>query len=155
VSPRQVDEPAVRIQGLTKQFGNRVAVDHIDLEIPIGTTTEFIGPIGAGKTTTLAMLLGLVCPTAGSATVLGHSISDPASYLGRVGALIEAPAFYRSLTGRQNLEVLATIAGDDPRSVPALLEEVGPGGRGEDRFRAYSTGKAALFVALTRGAAIA
>jgi hypothetical protein len=67
----------------------------------------FVGPNGAGKTTTIRMLLGLVRPGGGTARVLGQPISDPAAYLPRVGALIEAPAFYPTLSGRRNLEVLA------------------------------------------------
>ena len=73
----------------------------------------FIGPNGAGKTTTMAMLLGLVRPTAGTATVLGSSIEAPASYLHRVGALIEAPSFWPGLTGVQNLRALAVLGGHD------------------------------------------
>jgi ABC-2 type transport system ATP-binding protein len=72
--------------------------------------------------------------------VLGHQIDGPAAYLGRVGALIETPAFYRYLTGRQNLELLARIANLDPAGVTAALEQVGLGDRGDDRVRAYSTG---------------
>jgi ABC-2 type transport system ATP-binding protein len=130
----------VCVRGLTKRYGKRVAVDGVSFEVPSGVIAGFIGPNGAGKTTTLAMLLGLVHPSAGEATVLGHRIDDPAAYLGRVGALIETPAFYRSLTGRQNLELLARIAAVDLRSVTGLLEQVGLGDRGDDPFRAYSTG---------------
>ena len=75
---------AVAIDGLTKHFGKRVAVDGLSLEVPVGVVAGFIGPNGAGKTTTMAMLLGLVAPTAGSGTVLGHSLEDPSAYLGRV-----------------------------------------------------------------------
>jgi hypothetical protein len=128
----------VRIQGLTKRFGRRVAVDQIDLEIPTGTIAGFIGPNGAGKTTTLAMLPGLVARPRERHSVRTLDLRSRL-LLGRVGALIEAPAFYLSLTGRQNLKLLATIAGDDVRSVSGLLEQVGLGNRGEDRFRAYST----------------
>jgi ABC-2 type transport system ATP-binding protein len=117
-----------------------VAVERLSFEVPSGVIAGLIGPNGAGKTTTLAMLLGLVRPTAGDATVLGHPIGDPRAYLGRVGALIETPAFYRSLTGRQNLELLATVAGGDTRTVTGLLDQVGLGDRGDDRFGAYSTG---------------
>jgi ABC-2 type transport system ATP-binding protein len=136
----RLDEPAVRVRGLTKHYGGLVAVEGLDFEVPGGVIAGLIGPNGAGKTTTLAMLLGLVRPTAGDATVLGHPIGDPATYLGRVGALIETPAFYRSLTGRQNLELLATVAGADRRGVMGLLDQVGLGDRGDDGFRAYSTG---------------
>jgi ABC-2 type transport system ATP-binding protein len=134
------DEPAVRVRGLSKRYGKQVAVEHLDFEVPRGVIAGLIGPNGAGKTTTLAMLLGLVRPTGGGATVFGHSIADVDAYLGRVGALVEAPAFYRNLTGRQNLEYLATIADHDVQSVSGLLDQVGLSERGDDRFRAYSTG---------------
>jgi ABC-2 type transport system ATP-binding protein len=117
-----------------------VAVDHLSLEVPAGVVAGFIGPNGAGKTTTMAMLLGLVAPTAGSATVLGSSLEDPASYLGRVGALIETPAFWPGLTGVENLRVLATLGGHDPGRIPDVLELVGLNGRGRDRFGQYSLG---------------
>jgi len=136
----QPAEPAVRVQGLGKVYGRQVAVENLDFEVPRGVIAGLIGPNGAGKTTTLAMLLGLVRPTGGGASVLGHPIADADAYLGRVGALIEAPAFYRYLSGRQNLEYLATIADRDVRSVSGLLEQVGLSARGDDRFRAYSTG---------------
>jgi ABC-2 type transport system ATP-binding protein len=136
----RIEDPAVCVRGVTKRYGKRVAVDGVSFEVPSGVIAGFIGPNGAGKTTTLAVLLGLVRPSAGHATVLGHRIDAPATYLRRVGALIETPAFYRSLSGRQNLELLARIAGVDLRSVTGLLEQVGLGDRGDDRFRAYSTG---------------
>jgi ABC-2 type transport system ATP-binding protein len=100
----------------------------------------FVGPSGAGKTTTMAMLLGLVRPTAGTGTVLGASIDEPAAYLSRVGALIESPAFYPSLTGAENLRVLATVGGHDTREIPGLLACVGLEGRGADRYRGNSLG---------------
>src|SRR5947209_6128005 len=101
---RPSDRPAVVAEGLTKRFGERLAVDRIDLELPTGVVSGFVGPNGAGKTTTIQMLLGLIAPTGGTAEVLGHSISHPAAYLPRVGALIEAPSFYPTLSGRRNLE---------------------------------------------------
>jgi ABC-2 type transport system ATP-binding protein len=88
----------------------------------------------------MAMLLGLVAPTAGSASVLGSSLDDPASYLGRVGALIETPAFWPGLTGVENLRVLATLGGHDPSRIPEVLDLVGLNGRGGDRFGQYSLG---------------
>jgi ABC-2 type transport system ATP-binding protein len=131
---------ALSLQGLTKRYGDRTVVDHLDLEVPAGTVAGFVGPNGAGKTTTMAMLLGLVRPTSGTGSVLGHPIEDPARYLRRVGALIEGPAFYPALTGAQNLRVFATLAGHDPTPIPALLELVGLEGRGDDRYRGYSLG---------------
>jgi ABC-2 type transport system ATP-binding protein len=131
---------ALATQGLTKRYGGRAAVNDLSVEVPAGVVAGFIGPNGAGKTTTMAMLLGLVAPTAGSATVLGSSIDDPASYLARVGALIETPAFWPGLTGVENLRVLATLAGHEQDRIPTVLEQVGLGGRGGDRFGEYSLG---------------
>jgi ABC-2 type transport system ATP-binding protein len=132
--------PALVTRGLTKRYGGRVAVDSLDLEIPAGVVAGFIGPNGAGKTTTMAMLLGLVAPTAGSATVLGSSVDHPASYLNRVGALVETPAFWPGLTGEENLRVLAALGGHDRGRIPDVLHLVGLGGRGDDRFGQYSLG---------------
>jgi ABC-2 type transport system ATP-binding protein len=131
---------ALSVSGLTKRYGDRTAVDHLDIELPSGVVAGFVGPNGAGKTTTMAMLLGLVRPTSGSGAVLGHSIADPAAYLPRVGALIESPAFYPALTGAQNLRVFATVAGHDPGRIPALLATVGLADRADDRYRSYSLG---------------
>jgi len=131
---------ALSVSGLSKRYGERMAVDHLDLEVPRGVVAGFVGPNGAGKTTTMAMILGLVAPTAGTGTVLGQSIDDPGSYLGRVGALIESPAFYPSLSGIENLSMFATIGGHDPAEIPMLIEEVGLEGRGDDRYRNYSLG---------------
>jgi ABC-2 type transport system ATP-binding protein len=131
---------ALSVTGLTKRYGDRTAVDHLDLEVPRGVVAGFVGPNGAGKTTTMAMLLGLVRPTAGVGAVLGHPITDPAAYLPRVGALIESPAFYPALSGAENLRVFATVGGLDHDRIPALLELVGLAGRGDDRYRGYSLG---------------
>jgi ABC-2 type transport system ATP-binding protein len=131
---------ALSVIGLTKRYGARVAVDHLDIELPAGVVAGFVGPNGAGKTTTMAMLLGLVRPSSGTGTVLGHPIDDPAAYLPRVGALIESPAFYPSLSGAENLRVLAIVGGHEPDRIPALLELVGLAGRGDDRYRSYSLG---------------
>ncbi len=132
--------PAVSLRAVTKRYGERAAVDDLTIDVPAGVVAGFVGPNGAGKTTTMAMLLGLVRPTAGDGTVLGEPLGDPAAYLGRVGALIEGPAFYGALTGAQNLAVLATAGGHDTAEVPPLLDLVGLGARGDDRFRSYSFG---------------
>jgi ABC-2 type transport system ATP-binding protein len=132
--------PAVRLDGLTKRYGARAAVERLTIDVPAGVVAGFVGPNGAGKTTTMAMLLGLVTPTEGEGTVLGGPLGDPASYLGRVGALIEGPAFYPGLTGTQNLAVLAQAAGHDPAQIPDLLELVGLATRADDRVRGYSFG---------------
>ncbi|MFN2494515.1 MAG: ATP-binding cassette domain-containing protein, partial [Pseudonocardiaceae bacterium] len=98
-------------QELTKRYrGGVVAVDGVDLAVHRGEVYGFLGPNGAGKTTTLRMLLGLIRPTAGTATVLGHPPGDPRG-LARIGAMVETPAFYPYLSGRDNLRVLARYAG--------------------------------------------
>jgi ABC-2 type transport system ATP-binding protein len=130
----------LRTENLTKRYGSRLAVDSLDLEVPAGVVAGFIGPNGAGKTTTMAMLLGLVAPSAGSGTVLGASLDEPAAYLGRVGALIETPAFWPGLSGVQNLRVLATLGGHDPSRIPEVLSLVALDSRGGDRFGQYSLG---------------
>ena len=133
-------QTAITTEGLTKRYGDRVAVDRLDLEVPTGVVAGFVGPNGAGKTTTMAMLLGLVRPTGGRGSVLGLPLTDPSSYLRGVGVLIEGPAFYPALTGRQNLTVVATTAGHDAAQIPDLLRQVGLEGRADDRFGRYSLG---------------
>ncbi len=132
--------PAIETAGLSKHFGQRRAVDELTITIPAGTVAGFIGPNGSGKTTAIRLLLGLVRPTAGSATVLGRPVTDPRSYLPRVGALVEAPAFYPSMSGRTNLEVLARLAGYSHARVDVVLELVELADRARDRVGTYSLG---------------
>ena len=131
---------AIDVVGLTKRFGGHVAVDDLSMRVPAGAITGFVGPNGAGKTTTMRMMLGLVNPNAGSGTVLGEPLDQPRRYLHRVGALIESPAFYPSLTGRQNLSYLARLGGVEPGRVDGSLDMVGLTGRGGDPYRSYSLG---------------
>ncbi len=138
--PPAATRTAVRTRGLTKAYGGRAVVDGIDLELPAGVVSGFVGPNGAGKTTTIRMLLGLVRPTAGTAEVLGEPLGSPERYLGRVGAMIEGPAFTPALSGTDNLRVLARAGGLSPRRVPQVLERVGLAPRGADAYRSYSLG---------------
>ena len=137
---RTSDAFAIATQGLSKRFGNRTAVDGLTIGIPAGTIAGFVGPNGAGKTTTIRLLLGLVRPNAGSATILGHPLTASPGYLPRVGALIEAPAFYPGLSGRANLEVLARLGGYPRSRVSELLEVVELSDRARDRVGTYSLG---------------
>jgi len=130
----------VRTTALTKRYKQRLAVDAVDIELPVGVVSGFVGPNGAGKTTTIQLLLGLCRPTSGTAQVLGRPISDPASYLGRVGALIEAPSFYPSLSGRRNLEVLTRLGRINSSRIAEVLELVELSDRANDFVRAYSLG---------------
>lgn len=130
----------ISAENLTKKYGDLVAVDHVSFDIPVGAITGFVGPNGAGKTTTIRMLLGLVKPSAGNARILEHAISEPETYLPYVGAMIEGPAFYPALSGRENLRVLARL-GDFPyQRVEELLTLVGLADRATSKFKTYSLG---------------
>jgi ABC-2 type transport system ATP-binding protein len=131
---------AIETHGLRKRFGKLTAVDGLTISIPAGTIAGFIGPNGSGKTTTIRLLLGLVRPDAGSATILGHPLTNALGYLPRVGALIEAPAFYPSLSARTNLEVLTHLGGYPRSRVSELLDLVELSDRARDRVGSYSLG---------------
>jgi ABC-2 type transport system ATP-binding protein len=88
----------------------------------------------------MRMLLGLITPTGGTGEILGESIKHPEKYLPRVGAMIEGPAFYPALSGKENLNVLATLGGFSTDRVQGLLEQVGLGDRGKSKFKTYSLG---------------
>jgi len=133
------DTLVIETRGLTKRYDERTAVDHVDLRVRRGEVYGFLGPNGAGKTTTLRMLLGPVRPTAGDARVVGAPAGSPAG-LAKIGAMIEAPAFYPFLSGRDNLRVLAKHAGVPEARIETVLEEVGLAARAGDRFSAYSQG---------------
>ncbi len=138
---------AVATSGLTKQFrGGQLAVDHVDLAVPRGSVYGFLGPNGSGKTTTIRMLLGLAFPTSGQAELLGVPMPGGArQVLPRVGALIEGPAFYPFLNGRDNLaRIDAADSQADPRTartrIDGALDRVGLLAAAGKRFRNYSLG---------------
>ncbi|MFC8503836.1 ATP-binding cassette domain-containing protein [Pedococcus sp. NPDC057267] len=140
------DSLAVRTDGLTKRFGNQVAVDSLDLRVPRGAVYGFLGPNGSGKTTTIRMLLGLVEPTSGSRSLLGLPIPQGATEaLHRVGSLVEGPAFHPYLSGRANLVRLdsADLLADPRTSgerIDRALDRVGLRAAAGKRYRAYSLG---------------
>jgi ABC-2 type transport system ATP-binding protein len=138
--PNAPSDLAVNASGLTKRFGERTVVNALDLTIPAGSVCGFVGPNGAGKTTTIRMLLGLIRPSAGTGTILGGDLRHPASYLHKVGALIESPAFYPQLSGRNNLSALARLGGIDRKVIPSVLDRVGLLQRAGDSYRSYSLG---------------
>ena len=133
------DDRSIITRGLTKRFATVLAVDGLDLEVRYGEVYGLLGPNGAGKTTTLRMLLGLARPTAGTALVAGHAPGSPAS-LARVGSLVEAPAFWPYLSGRDNLRALAAYTGTAGERVEEALASVELTGRAGDRFATYSMG---------------
>jgi ABC-2 type transport system ATP-binding protein len=125
---------------LTKRFGKTVAVDDLSFAVERGRITGFLGPNGAGKTTTLRVLLGLVQPTAGSATIMGRpyrSLDEPAA---RVGAVLEATGFHPTRSGRNHLRVLAAATGVPTERVDELLALVKLEPWGRRKVKTYSLG---------------
>ncbi len=134
------EKPVIQTEQLSKRYGERIlAVDRLDLEVRQGEVFGFLGPNGAGKTTTLRMLLGLIKPTSGSAIVAGYAPGDPQG-LRRIGSLVESPAFYPYLSGRENLKVMADYVGIPYTGIDAALEEVDLLSRAGDGFATYSMG---------------
>jgi ABC-2 type transport system ATP-binding protein len=137
---------AIETRGLTKRFGDMAAVDGIDLAVPVGSVFGFLGPNGSGKTTTIRVLLGLINASEGSWQVLGRSMPDRArDILPDVGALIEGPAFYPWLTGRQNLVRFDAAGPDAQRStrhqrIDDALARVGLTAVAGKKVKAYSFG---------------
>jgi ABC-2 type transport system ATP-binding protein len=132
-------EYLVETKDLTKRYGNVRAVDRLNLAVRPGEVYGFLGPNGAGKTTTLRMLLGLVRASSGTAAVLGRAPGDPETLV-RVGALVEEPAFYPYLSGRDNLRVLARFARIGEHGIDEVLDAVDLLGRANDRVKTYSQG---------------
>ena len=131
---------AVETHGLTKRYSTGVlAVDNLDLRVRTGEVYGFLGPNGAGKTTTLRLLSGLLRPTTGSATVAGAAPGSPAS-LARMGAMVETPAFYPYLSGRDNLRVVAGYASLPKSRIEPVLKQVDLTDRARHKFKTYSTG---------------
>jgi ABC-2 type transport system ATP-binding protein len=132
----------VETKNLTKRFGDRVAVNGVDLRIPAGSAFGYLGPNGAGKTTLIRMLLGLTSVSSGEVSILGHSMpSGRAEALARVGAIVEEPRFHHYLTGRENLRIAAAARGPEAHArIAPALERVGLTKRADERVKAYSLG---------------
>jgi len=133
---------AVETRGLVKRFGDNVAVNGVDLQIPRGSAFGYLGPNGAGKTTLIRVLLGLTRADAGSMALLGYEVPRHRDLaLARVGAIVDEPRFHGHLTGRENLQILAAARepGAHPRIEPSL-ERVGMLHRADDRVAKYSMG---------------
>jgi ABC-2 type transport system ATP-binding protein len=132
----------LRTEGLWKRYGRIIAVADISLQVFDAEVFSFLGPNGSGKSTTVGMILGLVRPTRGRALVFGTDMAThPWPTLKRIGAVIETPAFYPYLSGRDNLRALAMALGDIPSArIDAALETVGLKERARDPYRTYSLG---------------
>ncbi len=133
---------AIQTTGLTKRFGERAAIDSVDLLVPRGSAFGFLGPNGAGKTTMIRMLLGLTHASAGSMSVLGHAVpSERAQALSRVGAIVEEPRFHPQLTGRENLRIVAAVRGPETHErIGPALQRVGLSDRADEKVKKYSLG---------------
>src|SRR5256885_613084 len=132
----------VETSGLTKRFGERVAVDNVELRVPRGSAFGYLGPNGAGKTTLIRMLLGLTQATAGTMRLLGRPVPDErAAALARVGAIVEEPRFHGHLTGRENLDVIAAAREPEAHNrIDGALARVGLSQRADERVKRYSLG---------------
>jgi ABC-2 type transport system ATP-binding protein len=141
---------AIEIQGLTKSYPVgfwkkqlRPALKPLNLSVSVGETFGFLGPNGAGKTTTLKLLMGIVFPTAGSATILGKGFHDP-EIKKRIGFLPEQPYFYDYLSAPELLDYYANLSGMPSTArkarIPQLLERVGLGDVGSKQLRKFSKG---------------
>src|SRR5215475_14668340 len=138
--PTAGDVLVVETAGLTKRFGERTAVDSVELRVPRGVAFGYLGPNGAGKTTLIRMLLGLTSASAGEMRLLGLPVPQArAQALARVGAIVEEPRFHRHLSGRENLEIVAAARGRAAYElIDSSLEEVGLTARAGDRVKTYS-----------------
>ena len=141
---RKADSPAfvVETSGLTKRFGDRVAVDDVDLRVPRGSAFGYLGPNGAGKTTLIRMLLGLTSVTSGRMHLLGRPVpAERAAALARVGAIVEEPRFHGHLTGRENLTVIAAAREPEAHArIDGALARTGLSQRADERVKRYSLG---------------
>ena len=138
--------PVIEIAGLHKEYRKlrgpaTVAVEGLDLVVEAGGVFGFLGPNGSGKTTTIRCLLGLVRPTSGTAKLFGHdSATDLASVIKRVGAIVEGPAQFPTMTARRNLELMANLYGIRAAKVDEVLEIAGLADRDDDLVKNYSLG---------------
>jgi ABC-2 type transport system ATP-binding protein len=130
----------IEVRGLTKRFGQVLAVEAVSFDVERGTVTGFLGSNGAGKTTTLRMLLGLVRPDAGTATINGRPYRDTEEPLHKVGAVLEASSFHPGRTARNHLRVQAMVGQADPSRIDDVLDLVELTGAADRRIGGFSLG---------------
>jgi heme exporter protein A len=132
---------AIELEGLTRRYGERVALEDVTLALAPGATLVVFGPNGAGKSTLLRVLATLLRPHSGVARVLGRALPDEGwAVRGRIGLLTHEPLLYRDLSGRENLRFHARLHGVGFDRVESLLERVGLRVRADDRVHTYSRG---------------
>ncbi|MFI1103958.1 ABC transporter ATP-binding protein [Streptomyces melanogenes] len=138
-----MDTPlAVRARGITKCFGDVVALDAVDLDVARGQIHGLAGPNGAGKTTLLGLLLGLAVADSGSLDILGTPVGRALAAPDGVAGFVDGPGLYPSLTARRNLAALAALHGRDVRAagIDDVLDQVGLTDVADDRARGFSLG---------------
>jgi ABC-2 type transport system ATP-binding protein len=136
-------ESIIRLQHLSKHFGNFEAVSNLNLEVKSGDVFGFLGPNGAGKSTTIRMMLSLIKPSGGSIFIFGENLLESRSkILKRIGCIVEKPDFYLYLSAKKNLELFGKLSGIIPskKKIAELIELVGLKGRAEDKVKTYSHG---------------
>ena len=120
-----MSDTAIRSRGLTRRFGDLVAVDHVDLDVPRASVHGFLGPNGSGKSTTIRMLCGLLTPTEGEIEVLGLRVPEQAEALRkRIGYMTQRFSLFEDLTVRENLEFMATVQGVARTRMRARIDEL-------------------------------
>ena len=132
----------IELSNVHKRFGQRVAVDDLTLRVPVGEIYGLLGHNGAGKSTSIGMMLGQVWPTRGGVKVCGFDVSTHRrKALAKVGAIFESPAFYDYLSGLRNLEILSSYTSRTPRKrIDEVIDWVGLKGREDSKVRTYSHG---------------
>lgn len=138
-------DKAIEIRDLTRDYGERIALDGVDLDLEVGQTLAVLGPNGSGKSTLLRILASLLRPTSGDVEVLGCKLPEESWMLrGRVGFVGHTPLLYRDLTGRENLELQARLHGLEPDLAGGRIEDdlaiVGMTRRADERVSGYSAG---------------
>jgi ABC-2 type transport system ATP-binding protein len=134
--------PAVRARGITKRFGNVIALHGVDLDVASGRVHGVVGPNGAGKTTLLGLLLGLAVADSGTLEILGAPVRRALAAPDGVAGFVDGPGLYGSLTARRNLAALVALRGRDARTagIDEVLSEVGLTDVADDRVRGFSLG---------------
>jgi ABC-2 type transport system ATP-binding protein len=130
----------IQARGLTKKYGDKIAVDDLTFTVTPGIVTGFLGPNGAGKSTTMRMILGLDAPTAGTVTVNGKPFAEHLRPLAEVGALLEARAIHTGRSARNHLRVMAATASIDRQRVDQVIDMVGLTDVADRRVGAFSLG---------------
>ncbi|MDK8663267.1 ABC transporter ATP-binding protein [Corynebacterium coyleae] len=137
-----METPMIQTHGLTKTYGRTDVVHNLDLKVAPGVVHGLLGPNGSGKSTTMKMLLGLIAPTHGDISVLGHPMTraNRAHVLAGVGSLIEAPVAYPHLTGGENMRIVTRLLGADPEAVRRAVSLVRLEGQMDKLVKNYSLG---------------